>query len=636
MIAIKTLLDSLASAVALLSLLPVLSFLDLPLRIVALGTIPLGWWCDRRGRQLLAPLPATLLAVLGIVWYALQVRRAEEIGVPLVNAMAVLLVVRLLTAKQGRDYLQIFVLALFILAGSSLLTLEIGFILYLVLLVVAVTVSLLLLTVFVTAPTLVLSRFELWRLLRVALLMPAASLVLMLGFFVVLPRTASPLWNFLNPAQQAVAGLAESVNPGAFAQLATTRTLAFRAEGPEIAPEDRYWRALVLNQPEESRWLRTEPPVESGLRVSGGSPVTLTIYPEPRSDRYLVTLDRPLHVSGARSQATFDQVFPLSRTPTKRFRYTVEAAAGGELHSGRGLDRAFYLTVPDRISPRVTAAAARVAASGPDSTARLEALAEFFRESQLSYAQDNLAGGADPVDDFLFGRRRGYCEFFASAYATLARLAGIPARLVGGYYGGDYNALGGYYLVTEDTAHVWVEVLTDTGVWQRVDPSQWAANAGETLRATRIAGLSHWQQLSDALNYQWLQLVVIFDLGRQLELLGEGRRWWREWSLKDLGRLGRGGAVFLLLAAAGAGSFWLLRRRRQSREARLLAALRTRVRRRYGPQAAAESMTLTEISEKVRSAACREFAGIYQGAVFRDRPLTEAEANRLQELLKEI
>lgn len=636
MIAIKALLDGLGGAVALLCLLPVLPFLDLPVRLAALIAIPVGWWGDRHGRPRLPPLPATLLAIGGLVWYALQIRRAEEIGVPLVNALVVLLIVRLLSAKQGRDYLQIFVLALFILAGSSLLTLEIGFILYLVLLVVAVTVSLLLLTVFVTAPALLLSRRELWRLLRVALLMPAASLVLMLGFFVILPRTASPLWNFLNPAQQAVAGLAESVNPGTFAQLATAKTLAFRAEGPEIPPEERYWRALVLNQPEEARWVRAQPPTETGVRIAGGSPLTLTIYPEPRSDRYLVTLDRPLQVDGLRHQSSFDRVFQLSAPPTKRYRYAVTAIPGGELRTSRSLDRDFYLAAPPNVSPRVAAAAARIAAGGTDTAARLAALAEFFRERRLSYAQDNLAGGPDPVDDFLFATRRGYCEFFASSYATLARLAGIPARLVGGYYGGDYNALGGYYLVHDDTAHVWVEVLGDDGSWQRVDPSQWAANAGETLRAARGTGLSRWQQLSDALNYQWLQLVVIFDLSRQLELLGEGRRLWREFSLQDVREQGKTAGVVLLGVAAGVAVVWGLRRRRGSREAHLLAALRARLRRRYGPQAAAEHLTLTEMAARTPSAAGREFAAIYQGAVFRDRPLTDAEVKRLRELLREI
>ena len=459
--------------------------------------------------------------------------------------------------------------------------------------------------VFVTAPALVLSGRELWRLLRVALLMPAASLVLMLGFFVILPRTASPLWNFLNPAQQAVAGLAESVNPGSFAQLATTKTLAFRAEGPEIPPENRYWRALVLNQPDGVRWVRTDPPLETGQRLSGAAPLTLTIYPEPRSDRYLVTLDRPLQVDGVRHHASFDRVFQLAAPQNKRFRYTVATVPAGELRTGGGLDRTPYLVTPAQLSPRVASAATRIAAAGATSSARLEALASFFRERQLSYAQENLAGGPDPIDDFLFGRRRGYCEFFASAYATMARQAGLPARLVGGYYGGDYNTLGGYYLVHDDAAHVWVEVLTDAGTWQRVDPSQWAVNAGETLRAARRAELSRWQQLSDALNYQWLQLVVIFDLGRQLELLGAGRRLWGELSLQTLAGKGRWATGILFGATAAGVLLWQLRRSRPSQEARLLSALRTHLGRRYGPAAAAAHLTLSELAEHSRNPACR-------------------------------
>ena len=115
MVAIKTLLDALATATAVISLAPVLPFLDRgTLALVILAVIG-GFWCDRRDRPPLTPLPATVLALAGIAWYALQVRQAAEIGAPLVNALALLLTVRLLTAKQGRDYLQIFVLALFAL-----------------------------------------------------------------------------------------------------------------------------------------------------------------------------------------------------------------------------------------------------------------------------------------------------------------------------------------------------------------------------------------------------------------------------------------------------------------------------------------------------------------------------------------
>jgi transglutaminase-like putative cysteine protease len=568
--------------------------------------------------------------------YALQVRHAAEIGVPLVNVLAVLLAIRLLTGKQARDYLQIFVLALFILAGSSLLSLEFGFIVYLVLLVITVTVSLMLLTVFVTAPLLVMPWHDLRRLLRVALIMPAASLVLMLGFFAILPRTGQPLWNVLNPAGSAVAGLAESVRPGAFAQMSTAKTLAFRAEGPELPPGQRYWRALVMNTPDDGQWLRRDPPEEGSARLVGGVPVTLTIYPEPRPDHYLVTLDRPALISGIRSRHDADRVFQRGHANAQRFRYEVQAFAGADLQVGGRLLRDFYLVVPERVAPRVAAAAARIAASGSDSTARLTSLEGFFQERQLTFAQDNLAGGVDPIDDFLFDKRRGYCEYFASAYATLARLAGIPARLVGGYYGGDYNALGGYYVVNDDTAHVWVEVLTDEGFWRRVDPSQWASNAATALGEGRTAGLTPWQGLADTLDYFWVQSVLVFDLSRQLELLREGKRLWRELAPGQFVADWRFAGALLLLSVTGFGGLWLLRRGRLSREARLLAVLRRRMRRRYGPDAAAAGLTLGEMAARANSRPCREFAAIYQGAVFRDRLLTDAEVTRLRALLKEI
>jgi len=635
MVAIKTLLDALAAMVAVFCLAPVAPFLDPSVLLLAVIAVVGGIWCDRHGRYPLPALPATLLALAGVAWYALRIKGAEEIAAPISNALVILLAVRLLTVKQSRDYLQIFVLALFILAGSSLLSLGISFIAYLVLLVITVTVSLVLLTVFVTDPRLAMPRRDLWRLVRVALVMPAVSLVLMLGFFVILPRTGRPLWNFLNPAGQAVAGLAESVSPGAFAQLSAVKSLAFRAEGPELPREDRYWRVLVLNQPREGQWLRVEPPSEGTSTITGGRPVTLTIYPEPRIDRYLITLDRPQLISGVRSQHHPDQVFLAALTYNQRFRYAVQASPGADLRVNGRAGRDFYLTVPERISPRLAATAARIAASGPDSATRLAALADFFRDRQLTYALDDLPGGADPIDAFLFEKRRGYCEFFATAYVTLARLAGVPARLVGGYYGGEYNALGGYYLVTDDTAHLWVEVLTDDGVWQRIDPSQWASNAGTALGAARAGGLSAMQQLTDTLNYHWIQMVVVFDLSQQLDLLRETRRSWRNLDVRALtgqwlfwaGWLGLAGAV------VGVG---LLVRRRESRERRLLAALHTRVRRRLGDDVLVESLGLSELAERLDSEPCRQFARIYQGAVFRDRALTADEELRLKGLLREI
>ena len=194
MVRIKRLLDMLSGVVALLCMGPILVYLDLPLLLIALIAIPVGFWCDRRERYPLPVWLATLMALCGMALYAVQITRAE-VAIPVVHAMVVLLVVRLLTPKESRDYLQIFVLALFILAGASLINLEIGFAFYLVLLVFAVTLGLVILTVHVTDQTLLMTRQDLKKLIKVGLVLPAISLLLMLVFFVVLPRTRHPLWN---------------------------------------------------------------------------------------------------------------------------------------------------------------------------------------------------------------------------------------------------------------------------------------------------------------------------------------------------------------------------------------------------------------------------------------------------------
>lgn len=633
MVQIKRLLDLLAGGVALLSIGPVLTALDRPLLVVALVAIPAGWWCDRNERYPLPTWMATLVAVAGMVFYAVQITLAE-VAIPVVHALIVLLIVRLLTPKQGRDYLQIFVLALFILAGSSLIHLEISYIVYLILLVFSVTLGLVMLTVFVTDQKLIMSRQELSRLVRVGLLLPAVSLLLMVVFFVILPRTRHPLWNFLNPSLQGQVGLAETVEPGTFSQLSAGRSLSFRAEGPELAPEDRYWRALVLNQSRDGRWLRVEPPAEVPLRVEGRSPILFEIYPEPRTDRYLMTLDRPTLVSGIYHHKSDDQMYLSRAAIDKRFRYEVSASPGGSLQVKDSVDRAFYLLPPAEVSQRLREVASRINGESTETAARLAALAEFFRNQKLSYAQDDLASGADPIDDFIFDKKRGYCEFFASAYITLARLAGIPARLVGGYYGGEYNPLGGYYLVSEDMAHVWVEVLGDDNRWQRIDPSQWAINAATTLGMRGDSRLNTLRQLADSLNYHWVQAIVVFDLSQQISLFldaGEGLRslqatrlpegWWR---------IPAGLLASVLLVAL------LLRHRHLSPEARLLADFKMRVRRRYGEGWLRPGTGLAEIGERFDDDNCREFARIYYGAVFCDRTLTTAERAALKELLQRI
>ena len=633
MVRIKRLLDFLCAVVALLCIGPILGYLDRAVLLLVIVAVPVGFWCDRKDRYLLPSWLATVLSLLGMGFYAVQITRAE-VAIPVVHAMIVLLVVRLLTPKENRDYLQIFVLSLFILAGASLIHLELAFAVYLVLLVFGVTLGLVLLTVHVTDKTLTMSRADLVKLVKVGMILPAVSLMLMVVFFVVLPRTRDPMWDFLNPAAKGVVGLSEAVKPGSFSRLSTVGDLVFRAEGPELAPEDRYWRGLVLNQSEDGQWLRKEPPEENLRRIDGPEPVVYRVFLEPRSDRYLMTLDQPTQVSWVRKRQSEDQVFRATRTIKKRLRYEVRGKPGGRLVMSGDLDREFYLQAPDNVSDRMQRLAASVREDNTGLIARAEALADFFREQDLQYAQDDLPTGPDPIDEFLFDKRRGYCEFFASAYVTLARLAGIPSRLVGGYYGGEYNPIGGYYQVTEETAHIWVEILNDANHWQRVDPSQWAVNAAVNWGERPSSSFMTISQIVDTLNYQWVQAVIFFDMYQQVSFLSDAASKVRSLRSMQVPQGWWKGVVGLLTVAAIA--MLLLKLRRFSREGALLEALRKQLAARYGEDKLKSGMGLVELSEHYDNDACREFARIYYGAVFRDRKLSASEYQRLKKLLGKI
>ena len=294
MVRIKSLLNILSTIVAILALAPVIPYLGTGIIVVACAGVVAGAWCDRREHYPLHGIVATIVSIIAIGFYAVQVSWVD-VATPVTQALIALLIIRLLTPKEARDYLQIFVLGLFILAGSSLVSLDLGlgfgFLTYLVLLIFAVTLGLVLLTVYETDKRMAMPRQDLYKLIRVSLIMPVVALALMVVFFFILPRTRHPMWNFLNPGSSAKSGLAESVEPGSYARISLNSDLAFRAEVEELAPEDLYWRAMVLNRPNGQSWIRVPPPREKARPVNSRRTVEAKIFADSSNDQYLLTLD---------------------------------------------------------------------------------------------------------------------------------------------------------------------------------------------------------------------------------------------------------------------------------------------------------------------------------------------------------
>jgi len=588
-----------------------------------------AFFMEKRAIRPLSGKVPTIISILLFLFYAIRITR-ENILDPAINILVILLAVRLLSERIPRNYLQIFALSLFALSASSLYNLSPVFLAYLLTMLLCIAASLVLLTFFTVDSRLALSRKGMKRLVSVAVAMPAAALPLILLFFVIMPRPQFPLWDFLAPSEEKVTGLSEQIDPGSSSQVRAVKTAVLRAQSPKLARKDLYWRGIVLNAPRKNAWVRSAVSEGDYVRTDGAELIEQTIFPEPNSGPYLITLDTPVKLSGIRAVQSPDLVFTRKRH-VGRVRYDTVSSLNRNIMVSGAIDRNFYLKLPDRVSPQVKALGKRIASQGKSDSERLSALEEYFSSARYRYTTSGLPRSDDPIGEFLFQGRAGHCELFASSFMILLREAGVPARLVGGYYGGDYNDLGGYYLVTEDMAHVWVEVYV-TGVgWVRKDPSIFAINfsgGGDGRQDSLIAKV---RKLSDSLNYYWNLAVISYDLDKQIHVFRSVNNSMRNLSLPIT-------TWWLLLVLTGLGGLAAgyrisVRRLASSPEKKLLRTFYRVLAKKYPAVTATPSTGLMELADGTADANVREFVEIYCGSVYRDRRLSASQIERLREVL---
>ena len=512
MVRVKIVLSILTVCIALTGYLPLQPYLDPVARFFFPASLLLGLYLQSRDKAL-PPRVLTPLSILLFLYFAVGFS-LQNILVVTADLLVVFLGIRMLGERSSRNYLQTFAISLFCLAASSLYNLTAIFLFYLLLLLLLVAVSLVILTFHSQDPESALSRPELKKVMTVALLMPVASLPILLFLFALLPRTQYPLWDVANRSVAQVTGFSETVNPGGAASQTEVKTPVLRAVCGRVPDDLLYWRGVVLNGFRQNAWVRLTEPEEQLLRAEQGMHVQQEIYPEPSRAPYLLALNIPVDFSGVRYRSSSDAVYALQRPLERRANYRVQSVLSGVIRVKGEIDREFYLRLPQTVSARVRAEGARLAQQGGDAEGKMKLLEGFIRGRRIAYATPGMPTGGDPIDDFLFRSRRGNCEFFASASATLLRLAGVPTRLVGGYRGGAYNEMGGYYLVTEDLAHVWVEAFVEGRGWVSFDPSAWSTGGG------RREGVRQKMRLYlDTLGFYWNKAVITYDLDKQISLV---------------------------------------------------------------------------------------------------------------------
>ncbi len=516
------------------------------------------------------------------------------------------------------------------LAGSSLFSLSALFLGYFFLMILLIAVSLVVLTFATSSSNRAVSRPALKKIISAALILPVGSLPLILLFFFVLPRTQYPLWNFLNVGGGGATGFSEKVAPGSTPAVSEVHSAAFRVSCPRLPQNLLYWRGIVLNGFEGNAWVRREPPGQEGVLAGGGEVVRQTIFPEPGRTPYLLALNIPRTVSGIRYTAAPDRTYLRKGAPSRHEKYEAVSAPGAVIAMRKGGAQGLYLQLPRHIPPRMAALGAAIAARGGNDAGKIDLLEDYFRRARLNYATTGLPVGHEPLEEFLFDTKRGNCEFFASSFALLLRIAGVPSRLVGGYYGGNYNELGGYYLVTEDMAHVWVEAFVRGKGWVTIDPSSWAVNFSG-IGEGRKGVVRTIAMTLDALSYYWNLAVINYDLERQMRLVSGAASGLKRLSVPV--RFKQAAVSAGLLALITGVALGLLRRVRVTPEERILRAFLGKVRREYGVENA-PATGLHGLAATLEDSAVDRFVEIYAAALYSDRRLTPGELGQLKALVR--
>jgi transglutaminase-like putative cysteine protease len=408
--------------------------------------------------------------------------------------------------------------------------------------------------------------------LKTAGVLLAQAAPVMLILFFLFPRVQGPLWGLPQDAYSGVTGLSDSMSPGLISRLSQSDAIAFRVKFQKDAPPMRqlYWRGPVFWHFDGRTWRPGEFRPFGQLKFeASGAPYDYEVTLEPHNHNWLFALELAAKLPPG-ANVTSDYML-ISRTPVRaRMRYDMRSYTSFAI---RGADEADEirrgLQLPRGFNPKARELAQSWAASINSDAAIAQKALSYFREQGFVYTLEPPLLGRDSVDEFLFGSKQGFCEHYASSFAFLLRAAGVPARVVTGYQGGDINPVDGYMIVRQSDAHAWAEVWLNGRGWVRFDPtaaaspvrveSGVAAAVPATdplplMARTTLIWLRGVRYNLDALANKWNQLVLSYNPERQREFLtrvGMSEPSWENMAMTLF--WGVGGLLALLTA-------WLLRR----------------------------------------------------------------------------
>ncbi len=513
-------------ASALVTTLP--HFLHQPAWLSALAGLLLTWstwlwWKDERlpGRWILLLLVAAGCSGILIEFRTLFGRDAG------VAMLVVFMAMKLLELKSRRDALVVVMLGYFLLLTHYFYSQSIPTGLWLLFALWLLTATLIRLHGGPAATT--------RETLRYAASLCLQALPFMLVLYLLFPRISGPLWGLPSDAHAGMTGLSDTMSPGSISRLAQSADIAFRArfEGALPARQKLYWRGPVMEDFDGTTW-RPNPSRGSAPTLESLSPpVRYETTLEAHNQRWLLALDAPIQLP---AEASLNDTLAATQRQalTERRRFLFSASLDyrfNVIENARTLQR--NLVLPARANPQARALAQGWRQAGNTPQAIIGKAQALFAASFTYTLQPPLLG-ENGIDEFLFRTQRGFCEHYAGTFVFLMRAAGVPARVVSGYQGGEFNPLDGYLVVRQSDAHAWAEVWLAGQGWVRVDPTASVSPArietgiadalpfGEPLPAVvqwRADWLRTLRYRWEAINNAWNQHFLGYDPQRQRELL---------------------------------------------------------------------------------------------------------------------
>ncbi len=425
------------------------------------------------------PLPSNIVKLLlGFalflgVYVEKQTLAGKDAGTAL---MVGLIAIKFLELRGRRDYMVLTFVLYFMGMTALLFEQSMSVFVYVIIVCSLLTVNLVGLHLPASEATQSASFFTLRMLLQ--------SLPLAVILFLFFPRMDATLG--LNLGGEST-GLPRSIRAGSFDSLTENNAMAFRADfagNPPPQSPDLYWRGFVLGNynAATNEWTESQYLMEANLsrNLQGGQVVEQHITLRPHAKRWLFALDYPIDDTwNGQAELRSGYVLQISRSEElrRKIQYVVYSSIGSHPTTlSPAMEKSSLLiTGEDQINRKVKDLARSLRPPGAtDMQAVTNALA-YFRSNNFSYTTKAENYGSDPLYEFLFVKRRGFCEHYASAFGVLMRLAKVPTRLVAGYQGGEYNPYGNFIVVRQLNAHAWAEVFIKGVGWTRIDPTTMAA-----------------------------------------------------------------------------------------------------------------------------------------------------------------